>query len=65
MARAAGTYMLTQIESGVYCPIAMTYGSVPTLQQAPDIAKRMAAEDFRAATTTARFVPVAREKLAR
>ena len=31
VARAAGTYMLTQIESGVYCPIAMTYGSVPTL----------------------------------
>ena len=40
VARAAGTYMLTQIESGVYCPIAMTYGSVPTLKQAPDIAKQ-------------------------
>ena len=39
VARAAGTYMLTQIESGVYCPIAMTYGSVPALKQAPDIAK--------------------------
>ncbi len=38
VARAAGTYMLNQIESGVYCPIAMTYGSVPTLQHAPDIA---------------------------
>lgn len=33
VARAAGTYMLTQIESGVYCPVAMTYGSVPTLKQ--------------------------------
>ena len=32
VARAAGTYMLTQIESGVYCPIAMTYGCVPTLR---------------------------------
>jgi putative acyl-CoA dehydrogenase len=31
VARAAGTYMLTQIESGVYCPLAMTYGSVPTI----------------------------------
>src|SRR3954452_23988409 len=40
VARAAGTYMLTQVESGVYCPIAMTYGSVPTLKQAPDIAKQ-------------------------
>jgi putative acyl-CoA dehydrogenase len=38
VARAAGTYMLTQIESGVYCPVAMTYGSVPTLAQAPAIA---------------------------
>ena len=26
VARAAGTYMLNQVESGVYCPIAMTYG---------------------------------------
>jgi putative acyl-CoA dehydrogenase len=38
VARAAGTYLLNQIESGVYCPLAMTYGSVPTLQQAPDVA---------------------------
>ena len=38
VARAAGTYMLTQIESGVYCPIAMTYGAVPTLRQSSDIA---------------------------
>src|SRR5260370_33629592 len=34
-ARAAGNYMLVQIESGVYCPIAMTYGAVPALRQAP------------------------------
>src|SRR6185437_8231202 len=38
VARAAGTYLLGQIESGVYCPIAMTYGSVPTLRHAPAIA---------------------------
>jgi len=31
--------MLGQVESGVYCPIAMTYGSVPTLRHAPVIAK--------------------------
>ena len=30
--------MLGQIESGVYCPLAMTYGSVPTLRHAPAIA---------------------------
>jgi putative acyl-CoA dehydrogenase len=38
VARAAGTYMLGQIESGVYCPVAMTYGSVPALRHAPKIA---------------------------
>ncbi|MDO8875868.1 MAG: isovaleryl-CoA dehydrogenase [Pseudolabrys sp.] len=38
VARAAGTYMLNQIESGVYCPVAMTYGAVPTLRHAPDVA---------------------------
>src|SRR5512141_3208435 len=38
VARAAGTYMLGQIEAGVYCPLAMTYGSVPTLRHAPAIA---------------------------
>jgi putative acyl-CoA dehydrogenase len=40
VARAAGTYMLAQIESGVYCPVAMTYGSVATLLQAPDVASQ-------------------------
>jgi putative acyl-CoA dehydrogenase len=38
VARAAGTYMLNQVESGVYCPVAMTYGAVPTLKHAPEIA---------------------------
>jgi len=40
VARAAGTYMLGQIEAGVYCPLAMTYGSVPTLRNAPETAKQ-------------------------
>ena len=40
VARAAGTYMLNQIESGVYCPVAMTYGAVPTLNHAPEIAQQ-------------------------
>ncbi len=35
VARAAGTFMLAQIESGVYCPVAMTYGAVPALRHAP------------------------------
>ena len=56
VARAAGTYMLTQIESGVYCPIAMTYGAVPTLRQAPDIAAEWLPRIF-ARRYDARFIP--------
>jgi putative acyl-CoA dehydrogenase len=63
VARAAGTYMLTQIESGVYCPIAMTYGSVPTLKQAPDIAKQWLPKIY-ARDYDRRFVPVAKKTVA-
>ncbi|MBS0233498.1 MAG: isovaleryl-CoA dehydrogenase [Proteobacteria bacterium] len=38
VARAAGAYMLAQIESGVYCPVSMTYACVATLKHAPSIA---------------------------
>jgi putative acyl-CoA dehydrogenase len=38
VARAAGCYMLAQIESGAYCPVSMTYASVATLKHAPSIA---------------------------
>jgi len=38
VARAAGTYMLVQAEAGVYCPVAMTYGSVPTIKRNPALA---------------------------
>ncbi|WP_423414692.1 isovaleryl-CoA dehydrogenase [Hyphomicrobium sp. B1] len=38
VARAAGCFMLAQIESGVYCPVSMTYASVATLKHAPAIA---------------------------
>jgi putative acyl-CoA dehydrogenase len=60
VARAAGTYMLTQIESGVYCPIAMTYGSVPTLRHQPAIAAEWLPRIF-ARRYDPRFIP-AREK---
>jgi putative acyl-CoA dehydrogenase len=39
VARAAGTYMMVQVESGIYCPIAMTYGSVAALRHAPALAE--------------------------
>jgi putative acyl-CoA dehydrogenase len=60
VARAAGTYMLTQVESGVHCPIAMTYGSVTTLQKAPDVAAEWLPRVF-ARRYDPRFIP-AREK---
>jgi len=56
VARAAGTYMLTQIESGVYCPIAMTYGSVPTLRRNEALARDWLPRIF-ATQYDPRFVP--------
>ena len=60
VARAAGAYMLAQVESGVFCPVAMTYGAVPTLKQNPALAAewlpRIYSQDH-----DPRFVP-AREK---
>ena len=38
VARAAGFYMLGQIEAGVQCPMAMTYGAVAVLRRAPGLA---------------------------
>ena len=38
VARAAGTYLATQMEAGHLCPITMTHAAVPTLLQQPDIA---------------------------
>jgi putative acyl-CoA dehydrogenase len=38
VARAAGAFMLVQIESGVQCPITMTYGAVPALHRDKAIA---------------------------
>jgi putative acyl-CoA dehydrogenase len=60
VARAAGTYMLTQIESGVYCPIAMTYGAVPTLRQVPDIAATWLPKIY-ASAYDRRFIPIAQK----
>jgi len=56
VARAAGTFMLAQIESGVYCPIAMTYGAVPALRDAPEVAAEWLPRIF-ARQYDARFRP--------
>ena len=60
VARAAGTYMLTQIESGVYCPIAMTYGCVPTLRHGAPLARDWLPRVF-GTRYDPRFVPAAQK----
>ncbi len=62
VARAAGTYMLNQVESGVYCPVAMTYGAVPALRHAPDIAAQWLPKIY-GRDYDKRFIPV-KEKTA-
>jgi putative acyl-CoA dehydrogenase len=58
VARAAGSFMLAQIESGVYCPVSMTYGSVPTLKHAASIADEWLPRIF-SRTYDPRFRPAA------
>jgi putative acyl-CoA dehydrogenase len=38
--RAAGFYLMSQVEAGHGCPISMTYACVPTLRAAPSLAER-------------------------
>jgi putative acyl-CoA dehydrogenase len=38
VARAAGVFLLSQVEAGVGCPIAMTYAAVPPLRRQPELA---------------------------
>ena len=63
VARAAGTYLLNQVESGVCCPLAMTYGSVPTLRRAPAIASQWLPRIF-GRDHDRRFRPVAEKTAA-
>jgi putative acyl-CoA dehydrogenase len=60
VARAVGTYRLTQIESGIYCPIAMTYGSVPTLGRSAAVARDWLPRVF-GTQYDSRFVPAAQK----
>ena len=39
VARAAAFYMLGQVEAGVQCPMAMTYGAAPVVARAPGLAE--------------------------
>jgi len=38
VARAAGSYLVSQVEAGHCCPITMSFAAVPTLRKQPDIA---------------------------
>ena len=38
VARAAGVFLLGQIEAGVMCPTTMTYAAVPALRRQPEVA---------------------------
>ena len=40
--RAASAFLLNQVESGVCCPIAMTFAALPALRAAPEIARTWA-----------------------
>ncbi len=40
VARAAAFFLWSQVESGMGCPVSMTYASVPTLRQQPELAVR-------------------------
>jgi putative acyl-CoA dehydrogenase len=63
VARAIGTYLLVQVESGVYCPIAMTYASVPTLRRAPVVAQEWLPRIF-ARSYDQRFLPPSNKRSA-
>jgi putative acyl-CoA dehydrogenase len=40
VARAAGFYLMSQLEAGHCCPISMTYAAVPALRHDPELARR-------------------------
>jgi putative acyl-CoA dehydrogenase len=60
VARAAGVYLMCQVEAGVQCPVTMTYGSVPALLRQPEIAAEWLPRIF-SRTYDGRFLPAARK----
>ena len=47
VARAAGFYLMGQLEPGHCCPISMTYAAVPALRRDPELAARVRARAAR------------------
>jgi putative acyl-CoA dehydrogenase len=60
VARAAGVYLMCQVEAGVQCPVTMTYGSVPALRRQPSIAAEWLPRIWSRAYD-ARFLPAERK----
>ncbi|MEE2786453.1 MAG: acyl-CoA dehydrogenase family protein [Myxococcota bacterium] len=57
VARAAKTYMMSQIEAGHGCPVTMTFASVPALQHSPSLAEAWLPK-IKAHTYDARNIPI-------
>ncbi len=60
--RAAGHYMLTQVEAGVGCPLTMTFAGVPALlTHAPEDLREVWVPKLTARTYDPRFLPVSQK----
>ena len=57
VARAARSYMQTQVEAGHGCPITMTFAATPCLKLQPDLASNGCRRSRRASTIRATFRP--------
>jgi putative acyl-CoA dehydrogenase len=61
VARAAGFFMLGQVEAGVQCPLAMTYGAAPVVARAPQLAEAWLPRLY-SRTYDPRFAPAAEKQ---
>jgi putative acyl-CoA dehydrogenase len=61
LARAALFYLLSQVEAGVLCPIAMTYSVVPALRLQPDVAAEWEPR-FTSSAYDERVIPAAQKR---
>lgn len=56
--RAAGHYLLTQVEAGVGCPLTMTFAGVPALKNAPALLQDQWIPKLTSRSYDPRFLPV-------
>ena len=61
VAHTALEYLFAQVEGGVCCPVTMTYAAVPTLKQAPDLAREWLPRLF-ANCYDSRFIPAGEKR---